>query len=166
MPILVLGSSSSGLHHFLYLPILPYLAKVKHPLHLYFVELSTFEAHMAKILGIEGMNPQQLANELQSGARFVQYQYCVSALVITFKRGTDIYFIRADESPTVKGLAWTLLTLLAGWWGIPWGPIYTVQSLWVNLRGGHDMTPEAASALRLPIDKSTLYPEARKAAGA
>ena len=57
---------------------------------------------MAKIVGIEGMNPQQLANELQSGARFVQYQYCVSVLVMTFKRGTDIYFIRADESKTVK----------------------------------------------------------------
>jgi hypothetical protein len=49
---------------------------------------------------------------------------------------------------------------------IPWGPIYTVQSLWVNLRGGHDVTPQAATALRLPIDKSMLYPEARKAAGA
>ncbi len=96
---------------------------------------------MAKIVGIEGMNPQQLANELQSGARFVQYQYCVSVLIMTFKRGTDIYFIRADESKAVKGLVWTLLTLVAGWWGIPWGPIYTVQSLWVNLRGGHDLTP-------------------------
>jgi len=121
---------------------------------------------MAKIVGIEGMNPQQLANELQSGARFVQYQYCVSVLIITFKRGTDIYFLRDDESPMVKGLTWTFLTFVAGWWGIPWGPIYTVHSLWVNLRGGHDMTPEAATALRLPIDKSTLCPEARRAAGA
>jgi hypothetical protein len=49
---------------------------------------------------------------------------------------------------------------------IPLGPIYTVQSLWVNLCGGHDVTPEAATALRLPIDKSTLYPEEGSAAGA
>ena len=121
---------------------------------------------MAKIVGIEGMNPQQLANELQSGGRFVQYQYCVSVLIMTFKRGTDIYFLRADESPMVKGLTWTLLTLVAGWWGIPWGPIYTVQSLWVNLKGGYDVTPQAATALRLPIDKSTLYREEGRAAGA
>jgi hypothetical protein len=121
---------------------------------------------MAKIVGIEGMNPQQLANELQSGGRFVQYQYCVSVLIMTFKRGTDIYFLRAGESPTVKGLTWTMLTLVAGWWGIPWGPIYTVQSLWVNLRGGHDLTPQAATALQLPIDKSTLYPDQGRAAGA
>jgi hypothetical protein len=59
---------------------------------------------MAKIVGIEGINPQQLASQLQSGARFVQYQYCVSALIITFRRATDIYFLRADESPKVKGL--------------------------------------------------------------
>src|ERR1700739_538377 len=121
---------------------------------------------MAKFVVLEGMNPQQPANELQSGARFVQYQYCVSALVVTFKRGTDIYFIPAGESRAVKGLTWTLLTLVAGWWGIPWGQIYTVQSLWVNLRGGHDLTPQAATALRLPIDKSTLYPEQGRAAGA
>jgi hypothetical protein len=120
---------------------------------------------MERILGIEGMNPQQLANELQNGARFVQYQYCVSVFIVTFKGETDIYFLRAGESPAVKGLAWTLLTLVAGWWSIPWGPIYTVQSLWVNLKGGDDVTPLAATALQLPIDKSTLYPEARRAAG-
>jgi hypothetical protein len=97
---------------------------------------------------------------------FVQYQYCVSALVVTFKRGTDIYFVRAGESRPMKGLAWTLLTLVAGWWGIPFGPIYSVQSLWVNLRGGRDLTAQAATALQLPIDKTALFPELGKSAGA
>jgi hypothetical protein len=114
---------------------------------------------MANIVGIQGMDPQQLVFELQRGGRFVQYQYCVSAVIITFKRGTDIYFLRAGESRPVKGLSWTLLTLLAGWWGIPWGPIYTIQSLWVNMRGGLDLTAQAAAVLRLPIDASTLIPE-------
>jgi hypothetical protein len=120
---------------------------------------------MANIVGIQGMSPQQLAFELQRGGKFVQYQYCVSALVITFKRGTDIYFIAPGENPTMKGLGWTFLSLLAGWWGIPWGPIYTVQSLWANLRGGRDLTPQAASALQLPIDQSALYPDSAKSAG-
>ena len=114
---------------------------------------------MANIVGIQGMSPQQVAFEVQRGAKFVQYQYCVSALVVTFKRGTDIYFIPAEQNRSMKGLGWTLLTALAGWWGIPWGPIYTVQSLWVNLRGGHDLTAQAASVLRLPLDLSTLIPE-------
>jgi hypothetical protein len=116
---------------------------------------------MANIVGIHGMTPQQLAFELQRGGKFIQYQYCISALVITFKRGTDIYFIPADQSAVVKGLPWTILSFVVGWWGIPWGPIWTVQSLWHNLRGGHDVTPQAATVLQVPIDKSTLYPEAR-----
>lgn len=34
------------------------------------------------------------------------------------------------------GLPYCLGTLLLGWWGIPWGPIYTVQAIAKNLRGG------------------------------
>jgi hypothetical protein len=45
---------------------------------------------MANIVGIQGMSPQELVFELQSGGKFVQYQYCVSALIVTLKRGTDI----------------------------------------------------------------------------
>lgn len=121
---------------------------------------------MAKIVGIQSMNRQELSFEVQRGGRFVQYQYCVSALVVTFKQGTDIYFVRAGESRIGKGLGWILLTALAGWWGIPWGPIYTVQSLWYNLKGGHDVTPQAASALGLSIDWSSLFPEEKKASSA
>jgi len=44
---------------------------------------------------------------------------------------------------------WTLLSLIAGWWGIPWGLIFTSQSLYINLRGGNDVTNEVANALRL-----------------
>ena len=102
---------------------------------------------MANIVGIEGMTPQQVAFELQQGARFVQYQYCVSALIITFKRGTDIYFVRAEESRSVKGLQWTLLSALAGWWGIPWGPIYTIGSMVNNLSGGKDITQEVLQSV-------------------
>jgi len=30
----------------------------------------------------------------------------------------------------------SLKTLLLGWWGIPWGPIYSVQAIFSNLFGG------------------------------
>jgi hypothetical protein len=107
---------------------------------------------MAKITGIESMNKDQIAFELKRGGKFVQYQYCISIVVMTFKRGTDIYFVRADENPIVKGLGWTALTLLAGWWGIPFGPIFTIQSLWYNLKGGHDVTPGVRNALGLSME--------------
>jgi hypothetical protein len=122
---------------------------------------------MANITGIEGMSQQELVFELQRGGKFVRYQWCVSALIITFKRFSDIHFVRAGESRQMKGMQWTLLSLVAGWWGIPWGPIWTIQSLWVNLKGGEDLTSDVASFLRLPAD--AIAPptvEAAKAMGA
>ena len=89
-----------------------------------------------RLVGIESMSSGELSFELQRGGRFVQFYYCISIIVMTFRRGSHIYFIKADESAVSKGLPWTLLTLLLGWWGIPWGPIWTIQSLAVNFRGG------------------------------
>lgn len=101
-----------------------------------------------KIQGVEGMSPDQIRFEIQRGAKFVFFQYCVSVLIVTFKRPSPVYFIPAEQSALGKGLPWTLLTLVAGWWGIPWGPIYTVQSLVVNLKGGKDVTAELSARLQ------------------
>ena len=70
-----------------------------------------------RIQGIDGMAPEQIVAEVERGGRFVVYQYCFSLLIMTFKRGTDIYFVRADENRVVKGLPWTLLSLFVGWGG-------------------------------------------------
>jgi hypothetical protein len=95
-----------------------------------------------KIQGIEGMSTDQLRFEIQRGAKLVFYQYCISILVMTFRRSSDVYYIPAGESAVSKGLPWTLLSLVAGWWGIPWGPIFTVQSLVTNFKGGKDVTAD------------------------
>lgn len=97
---------------------------------------------MAEIKGIEGMTLGDINDEIQRGAKFVSYSYCISIIVMTFKRGSDIYFIKSGESAVVKGLPYTLLSLIAGWWGIPWGPIYTIGALFTNLSGGKDLTRE------------------------
>jgi len=100
-----------------------------------------------KIVGIEGMSPDRLQFEIQRGAKLVYFQYCVSIVLMTFRRSSDIYFIAAGESSVKKGLPWTLLSLVAGWWGIPWGPIFTVQALVTNFKGGKDVTAELAARL-------------------
>ncbi len=105
---------------------------------------------MAKIVGADGMTATELNMELQRGGRFVVYQYCVSILIMTFRRGSDIYFIREGESAVGKGMGYTLLSLLAGWWGIPWGPIYTIGALNNNLRGGKDVTQQVVASLSQP----------------
>ena len=101
-----------------------------------------------KINGIQGLTGSQLDFELQRGVKFVLYQYCISLLVVTLKRPSDIYFVKGGESSVGKGVPFTLLSLVAGWWGIPWGPIYTIQSVYNNFNGGKDVTQEVAASLK------------------
>ena len=114
-----------------------------------------------KILGIEGMSSNQLQFEIQRGAKLVCYQYCVSVLVMTFRRSSDVYFIPAGQSAVANGLPWTLLSVVAGWWGIPWGPIFTIQSLITNFKGGKDITANLAAQLGQPAAPAVRAPAMR-----
>ena len=67
-----------------------------------------------KIVGAETMGTGELNFELQRGAKFVIYYYCISLLVITFKRPSNIYFVRFGESRVGNGLGFSLISLLLG----------------------------------------------------
>ena len=99
------------------------------------------------------MSPDQIQAEIERGGRFVLYRYCISLLVITLRRPTDIYFVKAEGSRVRTGLPWTLLTLVMGWWGIPWGPIYSIQCLAKNLGGGEDVTAQIQRNLMLNMNR-------------
>jgi hypothetical protein len=62
--------------------------------------------------------------------------------------------MKSGESTVTKGLPFTLLSLVAGWWGIPWGPIYTIQVVYNNFKGGKDVTNEVVASLK----QSTAVP--------
>ena len=68
-------------------------------------------------------------------SEITQYYFCVSFLIATFKQPTGFLF---DDSSNklFANFVTTTLTLVMGWWGFPWGPIYTVQTIFRNLRGG------------------------------
>ena len=100
-----------------------------------------------KIMGAEGMNNQQLAEEIQSGARCVVYSYCISIVILTFRRSSDIYLIRPSENAVVKGLGFSAISLFLGWWGFPWGIIYTIGSFITNFGGGKDVTQDIYHSL-------------------
>lgn len=107
-----------------------------------------------KIKGMDDMTPSEIKRELESGARFVLYQYTISIVVMTFKRSSSIYFIKAGHNPLIPGLKFTFLSLLFGWWGIPWGPIYTIGSVFKNLTGGVNVTEEVIQAMATPEEES------------
>ena len=93
------------------------------------------------------MTPQQLQMELQRGGRFVIYQYAISVGVASFKRSSAIHLIRAGESAMLRGLKYSAISFLLGWWGIPWGPIFTIGAIFSNMGGGKDVTAAVAPAL-------------------
>ena len=112
---------------------------------------------MAQIKNLEGLSSDQISIEISNGAKFVVFQYCVSVVVMTFKRSSDIYFIKAGESTTKHSIGYTLLTSFIGWWGIPWGPIYTIGSLYTNLSGGKDVTTEVVNYMNVkPVQPAAM----------
>jgi hypothetical protein len=105
------------------------------------VRMGIDEPEQSEIPGLEGLTNEEILWELQNGGRFVVYQYCVSFIVLTLYRTSQVHFIRSNESAVLRGMKYTLLSLAAGWWGIPFGPIFTIAAVVVNLAGGRNITP-------------------------
>jgi hypothetical protein len=95
-----------------------------------------------KIIGVKELSDQVIQEELAKGAKLVRFHYCISALILTFRRSSEVYFIKKGESTFFKALPYTAIALIFGWWGIPWGPIYTISSLITNINGGQDVTKD------------------------
>lgn len=107
---------------------------------------------MASIKNIDGLSNQEIIWELNNGGKFVVYQYTISIIVMTFKRSGNIYLIRGGQSGVKHSIGLTILTFLLGWWGFPWGPIYTVGALYTNLSGGKDVTQNIVSLMNQADD--------------
>lgn len=88
----------------------------------------------------------ELNQHLAEGARFVRFTYVISIVVVTFKRESDIFFIRKDDNAFAEGWPYSLLSFLLGWWGIPFGPIYTIVALCRNFKG-RDITEEVIASM-------------------
>ena len=84
----------------------------------------------------------RLVQEVEAGGRFVIFTYCISVLILTFKRPSEIVFLRRDQDGAGQAIGYSILSGLLGWWGIPWGPIWTIAALISNARGGRDVTRE------------------------
>lgn len=100
-----------------------------------------------KIKNIDGLTTKQLQDEISKGGRFIRYQYCISMLVITLRRPSAIYFVHHNKKSGIVGLKYSLISFFLGWWGLPWGPIYTIGSLSKNFTGGEDLTHQVNASL-------------------
>lgn len=100
-----------------------------------------------KIKNIEGLSAYDLQAEAQKGARFIYYAFTISFIVVTFKRTSGVYMVRNGENTSARGLPFTIISALFGWWGIPFGPKYTMQSIRTNMNGGKDVTDEVIATV-------------------
>ncbi len=66
--------------------------------------------------------------------RVVAFPYVISILIMSFKRFEAGIFCHYCRS--AKSTKWAAVSLLFGWWGVPFGVFWTIESLIVNLLKG------------------------------
>jgi hypothetical protein len=69
----------------------------------------------------------------------VRFTTVISIGVATFRTPSRFYVCGVEPTGWVN-LAYTTATLVLGWWGIPWGPVYTPVAIFRNLSGGERVT--------------------------
>jgi hypothetical protein len=74
--------------------------------------------------------------------RWVVFEYCISLVAITLRRNSRPIFVANDGGTWIHGLPYCIVSLLFGWWGVPWGLVYTPVTILANLMGGCDITAQ------------------------
>ena len=116
------------------------------------VEYINYGGKRLKIKGIGNMSLEGVMGEINNGGRFVLFYECISIIVISQKLPSNIYFVKAGEKTLKYHLKYTLVTLLLGWWGFPWGIIWTIGCVNTNLSGGVDVSQDVMVALGTSIE--------------
>ncbi len=111
-----------------------------------------------KIKNIGGLSAEAIQEEATKGGKFIYFGYTISLIVLTFKRTSGVYLVRKNENRKMKGLGFTLISLLFGWWGIPFGPKFTMESIRTNMKGGKDVTDEVMAT----VEGHILFKEAER----
>jgi len=92
----------------------------------------------------------ELLVRLRGGWRCVRFEYCISFGVITLRRQSAVYLTADWRDRYIRGVGYSLLALLLGAWGVPWGLVRTPWAVWTNLTGGTDVTDEVIRQIAGP----------------
>lgn len=101
-------------------------------------DLLAWVADNAPLLERGNVLPYQ-GMRLSANSELVRFQACLSFLVVS-TTAPSRYFVKGEPATTAIGLLYNAITLVFGWWGIPWGPVWTIKALVRNLRGGERLT--------------------------
>jgi hypothetical protein len=110
------------------------------------------------LAGSPPLPPDQLRARIAAGDRCVRFESCVSFLFATIRRQSPVYLTTGWQDRYVRGLGYSLVALLLGPWGVPWGLVWTPWAFWVNVTGGVDVTDEVlafTSSVESPSEPGT-----------
>jgi hypothetical protein len=100
--------------------------------------------------GSRPLFPEEIRTRVAAGARLVRFEFCFSLILFTIRRQSPIYLTESWQGRYLRGLGYSLLAIMLGPWGVPWGLIYTPWAVWVNLTGGVDETDALLAQLSDP----------------
>lgn len=110
------------------------------------------------IRGADRVSAGDLRRLLIGSHRCVRFEFCVSVVVVTFQYRTAAHLTDSRRSRFLYGLAYSVMALAFGPWGVPWGPVLTARAVWANLRGGEDVTAQVLSRIEGDSPSSTPEP--------
>lgn len=104
----------------------------------------------------------QVEDDILRGGRFRTFSWNFSIVVMSFKRGSSLTYVRSDQWTGTKAFPYTLVSLVVGWWGIPFGIFFTIATLYRNALGGYDNTTDVLNALVGPQRTAGIMARAAK----
>ncbi len=91
-------------------------------------------------------------NKVTAQPRYVIFYEVKSFLVQTTRSGIQGVF--CSSCAEKKAYKASVTTWLLGWWGVPWGPIYSLQAIFTNMIGGKQ---NASINTRLAINQAWAF---------
>jgi hypothetical protein len=75
-----------------------------------------------------------ICHKISAQPRYVIYRHVVSLVFMTRRGGRQGIF--CSKCAAKQAYRASAQTWLLGWWGLPWGPIYSIRAIYSNMVGG------------------------------
>ena len=111
---------------------------------------------LAKYAPVREKTYATVVDQVMDGTRFVTIPYVFSIVILSFQRSMGgVHVVRTGEWPGGKMIQATFITCLFGWWGFPFGILFSILSCFHLFFGGRDVTREI-------LERAVSKEEARK----
>ncbi|WP_200266643.1 hypothetical protein [Luteolibacter pohnpeiensis] len=100
---------------------------------------------------------------VKRGERVITIPYVLSILILTLQRSMGgIHYVNSSNWPMGRIIIATIVTSIFGWWGLPFGPIFSLISLYYLWFGGRDQTRTMLKSMVGPVEASRILANAVK----